>query len=112
MPTVMYAPAIQEAMASGDKDKMRAVAREAESYLAQHGDLSAAIEVLKAELAKRGSLRFSGPIVMYGVVIHQAIASGDIEKMKAVAKEAEQHLAEHGDVTSALSVLKGEIAKR
>jgi hypothetical protein len=48
---------------------------------------------------------------LYAVAVHQAIASGDHAKMKAVAAEAQQHLAEHGDVSAALEALKSEIAK-
>jgi len=47
----------------------------------------------------------------YGVAIHQAIASGKLDQMKRMAKEAESYLAEHGDISSALEVLKAEIAK-
>ena len=47
----------------------------------------------------------------YGAAIQQAVASGNLKNMKAVAKAAEQHLKEHGDVRSALAHLKIEIAK-
>jgi HPt (histidine-containing phosphotransfer) domain-containing protein len=47
----------------------------------------------------------------YGLAIQQAIASGDVAKMKAVARQAEQHLKEHGNVPAALEALKIEIAK-
>ena len=48
---------------------------------------------------------------LYGVVIHDAICSGDIHKMKQVAEEAERYLQQAGDVPSALQALKIEIAK-
>ena len=48
---------------------------------------------------------------LYGVVIHDAICSGDIHKMKQVAQEAEHYLQQAGDVPSALQALKIEIAK-
>ena len=47
----------------------------------------------------------------YGTAIHQAIAGGDLAKMKAVAAEAERHLHEYGNVSAALEGLKIEIAK-
>ncbi|HEY0106456.1 MAG TPA: DUF1843 domain-containing protein [Rhizomicrobium sp.] len=50
-------------------------------------------------------------IPLYAVGIQQAVASGDVKQMEAVAKAAEQHLAEYGDVASALAVLKIEIAR-
>jgi hypothetical protein len=47
----------------------------------------------------------------YDMAIQQAIVSGDLAKMKTTAREAEQYLADHGDVPSALAALKIEIAK-
>lgn len=47
----------------------------------------------------------------YGVAIQEAAASGDLKKMKAVAKQAEEHLAEYGNVSAALEALRLEIAK-
>lgn len=49
--------------------------------------------------------------VLYGVGIHQAIASGDLAHMKKLAKEAESYLADRGDLPSLLEALKIEIAK-
>ena len=49
--------------------------------------------------------------ILYGVAIHQSIASGNLGEMKKVAQQAEQHLSEHGDVRAALEALKIEIAK-
>jgi hypothetical protein len=50
-------------------------------------------------------------VLLYGVAIQEAAASGDLEKMKAVARRAEEHLRETGDVATALKALKVEIAK-
>ena len=47
----------------------------------------------------------------YGTAIQEAIATGDVAKMKQVATVAEHHLAQVGDVRSALEHLKIEIAK-
>ncbi|ADV84350.1 DUF1843 domain-containing protein [Terriglobus saanensis] len=47
----------------------------------------------------------------YGVAIQQAVASGDLQKMKSTLLTAEKHVADYGDVSSALEVLKIEIAK-
>jgi len=47
----------------------------------------------------------------YGVAIHQAIASGDVERMRSVAGEAETFLRQSGDVRAALELLKLEITK-
>ena len=51
------------------------------------------------------------PLPPYGTAIHQAIASGDLQKMKAMVVEAEKYLKEHGDVAAALAIMKAEIAK-
>ena len=48
---------------------------------------------------------------LYGVIIHETICSGDINRMKQVAQEAEAYLAKAGDVPAALEALKIEIAK-
>lgn len=50
-------------------------------------------------------------VVLYGVGIQQAVASGDLLRMKALARQAARHLNAHGNVTAALEVLKIEIAK-
>jgi Domain of unknown function (DUF1843) len=53
----------------------------------------------------------SGPLPPYGEAIQQAVASGDLAKMKAVAKEAEAFVAQWGNIPAALEALKLEIAK-
>jgi HPt (histidine-containing phosphotransfer) domain-containing protein len=47
----------------------------------------------------------------YGVAIHEAVASGDLERMKAAAQQAEDYLREWGNVPAALESLKMEISK-
>ena len=47
----------------------------------------------------------------YGVAIQQAIASGDVERMRTAASEAETWLKNAGDVSAALESLRAEIAK-
>jgi hypothetical protein len=51
------------------------------------------------------------PIVPYGVAIHQAIASGDLQNMKTLLSEAESIVQQQGDLRTALELLKVEIAK-
>jgi HPt (histidine-containing phosphotransfer) domain-containing protein len=48
----MYSAAMQEAAATGDLTRMKQVAREAEEHIAQHGNVPAALEALKLEIAK------------------------------------------------------------
>jgi hypothetical protein len=48
----LYGVAIQQAYAGGDLASMKQVLSEGEQYLAAHGDVSAALEVLKLEIAK------------------------------------------------------------
>jgi len=47
----------------------------------------------------------------YGVAIQQALASGDLQRMKQAVQQAEAYLREHGDMRVALEALKLEIAK-
>jgi hypothetical protein len=51
-PVPPYGPPIQQAIASGDLARMREVAASAQAYLAQSGNVSAALEALKIEIAK------------------------------------------------------------
>ena len=50
-------------------------------------------------------------VAIYGVNIHQAIASGDKAQMQAIAEQAQTYLGETGNLSAALEVLKAEIAK-
>jgi HPt (histidine-containing phosphotransfer) domain-containing protein len=50
-------------------------------------------------------------VPVYGVPIQLACASGDLEEMRKVAAQAEEHIAEYGDVPRALEELKAEIAR-
>lgn len=104
----MYAVAIHEAIKSGDISSMENIKQAADAYLKDHGDVSAALEILKSEIAKcKGK---SGPVPLYGVIIHEAIASGDVSRMKDVLAQAETQLAEAGDVRSALTALRAAMA--
>lgn len=47
----------------------------------------------------------------YGTAIQEAIASGDVERMKATARAAEEYLREHGNVPAALEALRVQIAR-
>ena len=51
------------------------------------------------------------PVPPYGAAIHQAIAGGDLARMKEVAASAEAYLAQSGNIGAALEGLKIEIAK-
>jgi Domain of unknown function (DUF1843) len=47
----------------------------------------------------------------YGVAIREAVAKGDVDEMRRVATDAEEHVREYGNVSAALELLKAEIAK-
>jgi hypothetical protein len=49
--------------------------------------------------------------LLYAPTIHEAIASGDLARMKQVAAEAEEYLAKAGHLPAALQALKVEIAR-
>ena len=50
-------------------------------------------------------------VPLYGVTICEAVASGDLARMKEVARQAEAHVHEWGNVPAALEALKLEISK-
>jgi hypothetical protein len=50
-------------------------------------------------------------IVPYGPPIHAAVAKGDLAEMKQLAAQTESYLAQSGDVSAALELLRAEIAK-
>ena len=47
----------------------------------------------------------------YGVAIQQAIATGDLARMREIEAQTEQWLAEQDGLKAALQALQGEIAK-
>lgn len=51
------------------------------------------------------------PITPYGVAIHQALAEGDLAKMKSLLIQAESLLNQQGNLAAAVELLKLEIAK-
>jgi uncharacterized protein DUF1843 len=111
-----YGPPITDAIARGDVADMKALAAEAERHLRKHGDVRAALEILKVEIARR---EVSGPCPQgspspeppYGPPIQQAIARGNVAEMKALLKRAETVLAQQGDLATAVALLRTEIAK-
>ena len=52
MAVPLYAPPILEAIAQGDLARMKQLAVEAEAHLKQVGDVRAALEYLKIEIAR------------------------------------------------------------
>ncbi|MDG2529604.1 DUF1843 domain-containing protein [Caulobacter endophyticus] len=47
----------------------------------------------------------------YGVAVTDAIASGDLSRLKEAEAAAQAHLDEYGDIPTLLALLKVEIAK-
>jgi hypothetical protein len=50
-------------------------------------------------------------IPLYAVTICEAVASGDLARMKEVARQAEEHVHTWGNVPASLEALKLEISK-
>ena len=48
----LYAPTIHHCIAKGDLAEMKSLVAEAEKYLREHGDVGAALEALKVEIAR------------------------------------------------------------
>ncbi len=52
MAQLLYGPPIQEAIVKGDLPRMKQLAAEAEKFLKEAGDVRAALEHLKIEIAR------------------------------------------------------------
>lgn len=50
-------------------------------------------------------------IFLYAGAMAEATASGDLEKMRELARQAEEHVQEYGNIPAALEVLRLEIAR-
>jgi len=100
----LYGVAIQDAIASGDADKMRQVADEAEKYLQEYGEIGDGLKKLRAAIGGGGG---AAPQPLYASAIRYAVQSGDADKMKEVAQQAEDWLSQADDVRSALAELRG-----
>jgi hypothetical protein len=50
-------------------------------------------------------------VPLYSVAMQQARSGGDVEKMRALAEQAEAHLASEGDIPAELEALKAAITK-
>jgi uncharacterized protein involved in exopolysaccharide biosynthesis len=55
-----YGVAVRTAIASGDLEQMRSTQKEVEDYLREYGDVPAALEALKAEIAKAEGSDYKG----------------------------------------------------
>jgi hypothetical protein len=51
------------------------------------------------------------PMPLYASTIHEAVARGDLDEMKKLEAQAQEHLSEWGNVPAAVEVLRAEIAK-
>jgi hypothetical protein len=103
-PVPPYGVAIQDAIASGDTDKMRKVADDAERYLQEYGEIGDGLKKLRAAIGGGGG---AAPQPLYASAIRYAVQSGDTDKMKEVAQQAEDWLSQADDVRAALSELRG-----
>jgi hypothetical protein len=87
---------------------MQSTAADAEKYLQEFGEIGDGLKKLRAEIARLGG--GGGTIQpLYGPAIRYAAQSGDADKISAIAKQAEDWLAQADDVRSALSDLKSKL---
>lgn len=99
-----YGVAIHDAIASGDVATMRRAEAAAESHLSE---TQRALAALRGELAQRG-----GPVVaLYGVSLQQALASGDVARMRSVVSQAEATSDLPAEAASALAEVKAHLAQ-
>jgi hypothetical protein len=103
-PIPPYGVAIQDAIASGDTDKMRQVADDAEKYLQEFGEIGDGLKKLRAAIGGGAT-----PQPLYAGAMRAAIASGDTDKMRALAQQAEAALGQADEVRSALADLRAAI---
>lgn len=84
-----------------------------QSGTANFSYLNAAGQWVEIENAKvSASTSSGGPVVaLYAPALHQAVASGDVARMKQLAAQAEAQLGNADEIRSALSAVKAEIAK-
>lgn len=101
-----YGPPIAEAAASGDLQRMKAVAEAARSALFKvqfspvdkqnEADVKSALAELEAAIGRLEGAGVrsvgGGPVPPYGVPIRDAIARGNLQEMKATAAAARQAL--------------------
>lgn len=107
-PVPPYGVAIQDAIASGDIDKMRNTANDAERYLQEFGEIGDGLRKLRAEINRIGGSGGSPPMPLYAPAIRWAVQSGDVDKMREVASQAESWLAQADEVRAALADLRGK----
>lgn len=100
----LYAAAIQEARASGDRDAMQTVADRAAREGAADPEIQKALEDLRAELTRMP------PQALYGVALQQARASGDVAQMRSLAAQAEG--SSDPEIQSALADVRAELSSR
>ncbi|WP_434626689.1 DUF1842 domain-containing protein [Chromobacterium sp. CV08] len=105
-----------------ERDWQRGIANY--SYYDEHQKHWVSLENVPAELNRELQSRYRpqqgpGPAIpagshvvpLYGVPIHQALASGDLSQMKSLAALAQQQLDSHPQLRTELAALKAEIQK-
>ena len=100
----LYAAAIQEARASGDRAAMQSVADRARSEGGDDPEIQKALSELQAELGRMP------PQALYGVALQQARASGDVSQMRSLAAQAEG--SSDPEIQSALADVRAELSRR
>jgi len=104
---VLYGDAIHEATRSGDLDRMWKIESQAQRYLDSVDEVKAALTELRAEIGRRSGT----PTPVYGCAIQEAIRTGDVERMRQVARQSEEWLKQTDEVRAALGKLHAEIAR-
>ncbi|HEV7921349.1 MAG TPA: DUF1843 domain-containing protein [Thermoanaerobaculia bacterium] len=59
-----------------------------------------------------GSGYGSGPVMFYGVVIHDSIKRGNHDEMRKLLADAKKHHQEQGDLAKAIQELEAAINKK
>jgi hypothetical protein len=69
-------------------------------------------EKLMSSSYKGGGGSPGGPVMFYGVVIHDCIRRGNEDEMKQVLADAKKHHQEQGDLGTAIKELEAALAKK
>jgi hypothetical protein len=102
----LYAAAIQEARASGDQQAMQSILDRAEREGGSDPEIQSALTDLRA------SMKDQPMQAMYGVALQQALRSGDVAQMRALADRAEREGADDPEIQSALADVRAELSRR
>lgn len=104
----LYAVAMQEAVASGDRQAMRTVLDRARTEGSDDPEIQRVAQQLEAALGGGGK---SEPRPLYAVPMQEALASGDTTRMRELADRADREGSEDPEVRRLASELRAAVSR-